>query len=48
MKGLIIVANGLQAGERPAFHKIVLPKIKLNPLKLFVFEVVFVLALACC
>jgi hypothetical protein len=40
--------NGLQAGERPTFYKIVLPKKKLNLLKLFVFEVVFGLALACC
>jgi hypothetical protein len=36
-----MTANGLQAGERPTFYKIVLPKIKLNLLKLFVFEVVF-------
>jgi hypothetical protein len=40
--------NGLQAGERPTFYKIASPKIKLNLLKLFVFEVVFGLALACC
>ncbi len=36
-----MTGNGLQAGERPTFYKIVLPKIKLNLLKLFVFEVVF-------
>jgi hypothetical protein len=44
----ILATNGLQAGERPTFYKIASPKIKLNLLKLFVFEVVFGLALACC